>query len=434
MHLTFHSRDVPWCVPRSALLLQPFPALHALPTLQEDEDEDEFGLGSFEEGETEAEAKRLWLERRQAREEDAKFPDEVDTPLDQPARTRFARYRGLKSWRTSTWHPKENLPAEYGKVYQFEQYPALQRHALRNQAAAAEDHPDSVAPVGAYVAIRLRVPATFAARYGVDASLSPDGPAAFPTLVVCGVNTYEDHMSVLHFSMTLSGPAEAADVTLKGKQRFLFRCGFRTFSASPIFSEDARLADKFKLERYVQPRQQLVASIYAPALYAPAPMLAFLEPTDPMAPLLAVAAAATAEDGSAAAAAAAAALSSGAGGAGNAVGVGGPLGVPVGYGSLLSVNADRIIVKKIMLTGLPFKCMKKKAVVRFMFFSPEDVRWFKPVELHTKLGRKGSIRESLGTHGYMKCIFDGIVHQHDTVCMNLYKRAFPKFGAFTYRA
>ena len=325
-----------------------------------------------------------------------------------------------------TWHPGE--PS--GGVRQglsVRAVPALQRHALRNQAAAAEDHPDSVAPVGARGHPAARY---LAARYGVDAS-SPR-PGRIPD----SRRLRRQHIRGPCRCSTddAVGPAEAADATLKGKQRFLFRCGFRTFSASPIFSEDARLADKFKLERYVQPRQQLVASIYAPALYAPAPMLAFLEPTDPMAPLLAVAAAATAEDGSAAAAAAAAALSSGAGGAGNAVGVGGPLGVPVGYGSLLSVNADRIIVKKIMLTGLPFKCMKKKAVVRFMFFSPEDVRWFKPVELHTKLGRKGSIRESLGTHGYMKCIFDGIVHQHDTVCMNLYKRAFPKFGAFTYRA
>jgi hypothetical protein len=42
--------------------------------------------------------------------------------------------------------------------------------------------------------------------------------------------------------------------------------------------------------------------------------------------------------------------------------------------------------------------MKRSAVVRFMFFNREDIEWFKPVELRTKYGRKGHIREPLGEY------------------------------------
>ena len=67
---------------------------------------------------------------------------------------------------------------------------------------------------------------------------------------------------------------------------------------------------------------------------------------------------------------------------------------------------------------------KKRAVIRFMFHNPEDVRWFKvifrvhctsirdqctvngvfmlqPLELSTKYGRRGRIKEPVGTHGML---------------------------------
>lgn len=47
----------------------------------------------------------------------------------------------------------------------------------------------------------------------------------------------------------------------------------------------------------------------------------------------------------------------------------------------------------------PPQVHKTKAVVRFMFHNPDDVRWFRPVELWTKAGRRGRIREPVGGGG-----------------------------------
>jgi pre-rRNA-processing protein TSR1 len=98
----------------------------------------------------------------------------------------------------------------------------------------------------------------------------------------------------------------------------------------------------------------------------------------------------------------------------------------VAMGTFLSADPTRIIAKRIILTGHPFKVHKKTATIRYMFFDRDDVEYFKSVEMHTKFGKVGHITEPLGTHGYFKAHFDGPLQQMDTVCMSLYKRQFPK--------
>jgi pre-rRNA-processing protein TSR1 len=97
----------------------------------------------------------------------------------------------------------------------------------------------------------------------------------------------------------------------------------------------------------------------------------------------------------------------------------------VAWGSYLGADPDRVLVKRIVLTGYPVGVHKRSAVVKRMFYNADDIRWFKPVELWTKYGLVGHIKEPRGTKGYLKATFDGFIKNHDTVCMSLYKRQFP---------
>lgn len=313
---------------------------------------------------------------KQAHADDEEFPDEVDTPVDFPARKRFAKYRGLKSFRTSSWDPKESLPPEYGRIFAFDNFNRTQKNILAKALDMEQENRDDCATASSYASLYIKeVPTTVASKLCMRANTMP--------IIVCGLLQHESKMSVLHFSIkkhdTYSDP-------IKTKDELIFHAGFRQFVARPIYSTNNMNSDKHKMERFLHPGRFSMASIYAPITFPVLPLIAFKSSKgEATAPTVAA------------------------------------------VGSLRSIDPDRIILKKIILTGYPQRVSKKKAAVRYMFHNPEDVRWFKPVEVWTKCGRRGRIKEPVGTHGAMKCILNGTLQQNDTICMSLYKRTYPKW-------
>ncbi|XP_024020075.1 pre-rRNA-processing protein TSR1 homolog [Morus notabilis] len=307
--------------------------------------------------------------------DDEEFPDEVDTPLDVPARKRFSKYRGLKSFRTSSWDPKESLPPEYARIFAFDNFARTQKHVLSKALEMEQEESENCISANSYARLHIKeVPEGIASKLCLLVKERP--------VTVCGLLQHESKMSVLHFSIKKH---DSYAEPIKAKEELVFHVGFRQFVARPIYSTDTMNSNKHKMERFLHAGRFSIASIYAPISFPPLPVIALKYAEGDGAPAVAA------------------------------------------VGSLRSIDSDRIILKKIILTGYPQRVSKMKASVRYMFHNPEDVRWFKPVEVFTKCGRRGRIKEPVGTHGFMKCIFNGVLQQRDTVCMSLYKRAYPKW-------
>lgn len=304
------------------------------------------------------------LQKMQSAREDKMFPDEVDTPQNIPARIRFQKFRGLQSFRASPWDPSENLPVDYSRIFQFENFQRTRKRVIKDEREGALP--------GWYVVIHIsEIP-----RYMYDSHVASRSP-----LVIFGLLPHEQKMSVIN--VVIKSHSLGHFQAIKSKERLIFHIGFRRFANAPIFSEHST-GNKHKFARYFHPGATVVATMFAPVTFPPASVTVFRERPDGAQDLVAT-------------------------------------------GSVLSAEPKRIVVKRLVLSGHPFKVNRKTAVVRYMFFNREDILWFKPLELRTKWGRRGHIKEPLGTHGHMKCHFDGQLKSQDTVLLNLYKRIFPKW-------
>lgn len=298
------------------------------------------------------------------------FVDEIELDHNVSARTRLQKYRGVASLRTSTWDPNENLPFDYGRLFRFANF----KHSRK----VAMEENDSPFAAGSRVALSIRLEGEEIIQRAQQlvASNAP--------ISIFGLLKHEQRQTLVNFAFSRD---KAYSEVISNKQEMLAMVGFRRFAIKPILSEHTTNA-LHKMLRTVDGDNygMVVGSIFAPVTFTPCPILLFTMPSNPEEEVRLI-----------------------------------------GHGSIIDLDPSRIILKRITLTGMPFKVHKRSAVVRFMFSNPQDVMWFKPVELVSRLGARGHIKESLGTHGYMKCLFDRVVFHHDTVAMHLYKRVFPKW-------
>jgi pre-rRNA-processing protein TSR1 len=313
-------------------------------------------------------------QKLKAQNTDANFPDEIDTPRDKPARIRFQKYRGLESFKTSVWDVKENLPYDYAKIFQFKDFNRIKRRIIREAAEA-----DGEVMPGMYISIFL----SNVSQHDWNNYLTNNENGK---LILYGLLDHENKMTVVNVVLKRSPDST---IPIKTKERLLIQCGYRRFYVNPIFSQHTN-GNKFKFERFFQPGSTVVASFFAPIQFPPAPVLCMRENPNGSISMIA-------------------------------------------SGSLLSCTPDRIVLKRVVLSGHPFKIFKRSATIRFMFFNKDDIDYFKPCKLRTKCGRIGHIKESLGTHGHMKCVFDGQLKSFDTVFLQLYKRVFPKWTFEEYK-
>ena len=324
-------------------------------------------------------AEKVKLER-----DELEWPDEVDYPMDTVCRERFARYRGLKSVKDSEWDVKENLPVEYSQIFSFADYKHSRAVAMRQHDEDGEE-----AELG-WVSAERATPVTFT-LLDVSVEAAERLRTSVAPIVLFSLFAHEHKVSVCHYS--LQRQLEYSK-PIKGKEDMEFHVAFRRFIAPPIYSQHTQQS-RGLVDRYFHQGRFTTVSVYGRILFPPAPVLMFVPSVVPSI----------------------------------AAGTASIINPIVAVGNVLTIDPDRLLLKRIILTGAPLSCHRRQATVRHMFFNPADVAWFKPVELWTKRGLVGHIRESHGLKGHMKCEFDGFIAQNDTVCMSLYKRQYPKFDA-----
>ena len=323
--------------------------------------------------------------RKREAEEDLEFPDEIELPPNVLARERLAKYRGLKSLRTSEWNTEADAPyepVEYTRLLKVADYKKSRSTVLKESLVGGVS-------TGTRAEVVLKaVPTCF--RY--------TKPHAMFSLL-----RHEHKNTVVNLSMTLSSGLAKP---IRSKDEIIVQIGSRRLAIKPIFSAAGITPnDVHKFDRYLHPGRTGVASFTGPVTWGSVPVLVFRKSlqSSEYVPKL-VDKMVTYDTPQA---------------ADNRLEL-------IGTATITPPSNSRVIAKRVILTGHPYKIHKKLVTIRYMFFNTDDVAWFSALPLWTKRGRQGFIKESLGTHGYFKATFDAKINPMDAVGVSLYKRVWPR--------
>ncbi|CDR43319.1 CYFA0S11e03950g1_1 [Cyberlindnera fabianii] len=308
---------------------------------------------------------------RAKEEEDREFPDEIELDPRVSGKERLQRYRGLKSLYSAMWDCDEydtHAPSEWKRLLRISNFKATKGRILKQTIGEAQ------CVAGDKVRIYLRAPEFITQRIS--------SPSAAP-FILYGLLEHEQKLAVVNFSIQ---SWEEYEKPIPSKDTMIVQYGPRRQVIQPVFSSASNTPNNVhKYERFLHKDTLSIATAIAPVAFTNCPAI-FFKQTSEFPKKLEF----------------------------------------LGSGSFLNAEHQRVLAKRSVLTGHAVKIHKRVITVRYMFFSKDDVEYFKSVPLFTKSGRSGFIKESLGTHGYFKANFDGKISSQDVVAMALYKRVWPK--------
>ncbi|KAF5210899.1 hypothetical protein E0198_002185 [Clavispora lusitaniae] len=307
---------------------------------------------------------------REMEKEDREFPDEIELAPSESAKEKLREYRGIKSLGTCDWDWDEydsHRPSIYSRLLHITNFKATRNKIHKDAIKEAQVN------IGSKVRLFIRAPKFVLDN--VDVLRAP--------FVVYSLLAHEHKLAVTNFSFQTW---EDHEEPVPSGENIVVQYGFRRQVISPMFNQASNTSNNVhKYERFAHQGNLSIATAIAPVLFYNAPALFFKPGPDGSIQM-------------------------------------------VGQGTFLNCDHTRVAAERVVLTGHPVKIHKRLVTVRYMFFHVEDINWFKAVPLFTKSGRTGFIKESLGTHGYFKCTFDGRLTAQDVVAMALYRRVWPSIS------